>query len=161
MAKRSVAVGNGIDPSNHSVTHEEAASTIRSLLFVLALSVPVAWSQSQPPPPALSADLPRYYFKTPAAELAARADLDKALAQLGEFKGEINSAKQLLSALQTYDGIQILSAKHEGYLHLVCSRNRKDPACEADEKLESDVDAKTAFLAPEILAIPEDVCTHS
>ncbi|MFZ0479300.1 MAG: M3 family metallopeptidase [Terriglobales bacterium] len=127
-----------------------------SLLFVLALSVPVAWSQSQPPPPALSADLPRYYFKTPAAELAARADLDKALAQLGEFKGEINSAKQLLSALQTYDGIQILSAKHEGYLHLVCSRNRKDPACEADEKLESDVDAKTAFLAPEILAIPED-----
>ena len=72
------------------------------------------------------------------------------------FKGKINSAKQLLGALQTYDKVQVLFTKHEGYLHLVCSQNRKDPACEADEKLESDVDAKTAFLAPEILAIPED-----
>ena len=36
------------------------------------------------------------------------------------------------------------------------SLNRKDTACDADEALYSDVDAKTAFLDPEILAIPED-----
>jgi oligoendopeptidase F len=108
-----------------------------------------------PAPIALSADLARYYFATPAAEVAARADLDKALDQLNALKGKINSAPQLLEALRTYDTVQNLFAKHEGYLHFVCSQNRKDPACEADEKIESDVDSKTAFLAPEILAIPE------
>lgn len=125
-------------------------------LCVLALAVPVAFA---PPPansPALSADLARYYFANSAAEVAARAELDKALAQLGEFKGKIDSAAQLLGALERYDTVQQLFARHEGYLHFVCSLNRKDAACDAEEKLESDVDAKTAFLAPEVLAIPED-----
>ena len=52
--------------------------------------------------------------------------------------------------------MQILFAKHERYLHLRCAQNRKDAACDADDALESDVDAKTAFLDPEILAIPEE-----
>lgn len=34
--------------------------------------------------------------------------------------------------------------------------NRKDPACDANEKLESEVTAQTAFLTPEILAIPSE-----
>ena len=54
------------------------------------------------------------------------------------------------------DAVQTLFARHEHYLHLRCAQNRKDASCDADHALESDVDAKTAFLGPEILAIPED-----
>ncbi len=115
-----------------------------------------AYPQSQPGSPALSADLARYYFASPAAEVAGRTDLDGAVARLEAFKGKINSGAQLLEALRTNDAVQHLFAKHEGYLHFVCSQNRKDPACEADEKIESEIDARTAFLAPEILAIPEE-----
>jgi oligoendopeptidase F len=104
----------------------------------------------------LSADLSRYYFKTPADEVAARAELNAALDQMGRFKGQLNSLHQLLGVLRQYDVVQTLFAKHERYLHLRCALNRKDVACDADKTLESAVDAKTAFLDPEILAIPED-----
>ncbi len=124
-------------------------------IFVTLVGIS-AYSQSHPATPGLSANLSRYYFASPKAELAARTDLDNAVAQLVALKGKINSAAQLLEALRTYDTVQDLFAKHEGYLHFVCSQNRKDPACEADEKIESDVDSKVAFLAPEILAIPEE-----
>lgn len=127
---------------------------VREVLLCLPIAATSLFAQT-PAPIALSADLARYYFATPAAELAARADLDNALGKLDALKGKINSAPQLLEALRTYDTVQDLFAKHEGYLHFVCSHNRKDPACEADEKIESEVDSKTAFLAPEILAIPE------
>ena len=128
------------------------------LLLVLALAMASGRLLAQSPstPPALSADLARYYFSTPAAEAVARADLDTTLDQLRRFKGQINSAAQLLGALRNEDRVQELYARHEGYLHLLCSLNRKDAACDADQKLESDVYAKTAFLNPEILTIPED-----
>jgi oligoendopeptidase F len=113
-------------------------------------------AQAPPISATLSVDLSRYYFKTPADELAARAELNAALAEMSRFKGQLNSTYQLLGALQQYDSVQKLFAKHEGYLHLRCSQDRKDAACDADKDLESDVDAKTAFLATEILAIPED-----
>src|SRR5215469_9219540 len=125
-------------------------------LTFAALLGGLAHSQSRPDSLALSADLARYYFASPRAEVAARSNLDKAVAQLIALKGKIDSAPQLLQALRTSDTVQNLFAKHEGYLHFICSQNRKDAACEADEKLASEVDAKTAFLAPEILAIPED-----
>ncbi len=105
---------------------------------------------------ALSADLSRYYFKTPAEEVAARAELNAALDAAGRFKGQLNSASQLLGVLRKYDAVQTLFAKHDGYLHLRCSLDRKDSACDADRALESEVNAKTAFLNPGILAIPED-----
>jgi oligoendopeptidase F len=105
---------------------------------------------------ALSADLSRYYFKTPAEEVAALAELNAALDRMGRFKGQLNSESQLLGILRQYDVVQKLFAKHEAYLHLRCALNRKDAACDADKALESDVDAKTAFLDPEILALPED-----
>jgi oligoendopeptidase F len=115
-----------------------------------------AFPQGQPASPALSADLTRYYFASPATELTARADLDKAVAQLVALKGKINSAAKLLEALRTNDTVEDLFAKHEGYLHFVCSQDRKSPACEADQKIESDVDSQIAFLAPEVVAIPAD-----
>jgi len=105
---------------------------------------------------ALSADLSRYYFKTPTEEVAARAELNAALDQMGRFKGQLNSAPQLLGTFRQYDAVQKLFARHERYLHLRCALNRKDVACDADKSLESDVDARTAFLNPEVLAVPED-----
>src|ERR1700689_867589 len=123
------------------------------LLFVMASS---AAAQTPITPVALSADLSRYYFKTPAEEVAARAELNAAIDQMAKFKGQLNSAHQLLGVLRQYDVVQKLFAKHERYLHLRCALNRKDIACDADKTLESAVDAKTAFLDPEILAIPED-----
>jgi oligoendopeptidase F len=39
---------------------------------------------------------------------------------------------------------------------LRCSLNRKDPACEANSKLGSEINAATAFLIPGILAIPKE-----
>ncbi|MFZ1008007.1 MAG: M3 family metallopeptidase [Candidatus Sulfotelmatobacter sp.] len=128
----------------------------RWALAVFALAVGVSTAQTASTPAALSADLSRYYFKTPVEELAASADLNTALDRTGQFKGQVHSAAQLLGVLRQYDTVQKLFAKHEGYLHLRCSLNRKDAACEADRQLESEVDAKTAFLNPEILAIPED-----
>jgi oligoendopeptidase F len=129
------------------------------LAFALAADVG-GHAQTRPASPdlssGLSADLARYYFKTSADEVAARADLDAALAQSDRFKGQINSASQLLGALRQNDAVQAIFAKHERYLYLRCALNRKDAACDADKALESEVDAKTAFLDPEILAIPED-----
>jgi len=125
------------------------------LVFVVAASVTVA-AQMQNTSVALSADTSRYYFRTPAEEIAARSDLNAAIERMGRFKGHVNSAPQLLGVLREYDTVQKLFAKHEGYLHLRCSLNRKDAACDDDQALESEVDAKTAFLDPEILAIPED-----
>lgn len=126
------------------------------VLFFLPFADASGSSQPPPVPASLSADLARYYFATPAAELAARSELNAALDQLAHFKGQLTSASQLLAALRADDAVQVLTAKHESYLHLLCSRNRKDAACEANQKLESEVDAQTAFLDPEILAIPED-----
>jgi oligoendopeptidase F len=125
------------------------------VVFAVAASVSMA-AQAPAISSPLSADLARYYFKTPADEVAARAELNAAIEQMGGFKGHVNSAPQLLGVLREYDAVQKLFAKHEGYLHLRCSLNRKDVACDDDRALESDVDAKTAFLDPEILAIPED-----
>jgi oligoendopeptidase F len=113
-------------------------------------------AQAPPASPALSADLSRYYFKTSADEITARGELNAALDQLGRFKGHLNSAHQLLGALRQHDVVQKLFAKHERYLHLRCALNRKDAACDADKTIESEEEAKTAFLDPEILAIPED-----
>jgi len=119
-------------------------------------SVSPSGASSAPSSVGLSADLSRYYFKTPEDEVAARADLNAALLALDQLEGQINSAPKLLGALQKYDAVQKLYAKHEGYLHLRCAQNRKDAACEAEHTLEAEVDAKTAFLDPEILTIPED-----
>jgi oligoendopeptidase F len=125
-------------------------------LAAFALAAGVGSAQTTTAPAALSADLSRYYFKTPAEEVAARAGLNAELDRMGQFKGRVHSAAQLLGMLRQYDTVQELFAKHEGYVHLRCSLNRKDAACDADRELESEVDAKTAFLNPEILAIPED-----
>ncbi len=79
--------------------------TMNSLLFLLfLLSVAVA---AQPPPKgkALTADLGRYYFASPEAETAARADLESGLKQFGKFKGQMNTASRLIDALRAYEEV--------------------------------------------------------
>ena len=127
-----------------------------SLIFLFGLAIHVGQNDAQTPPAApLSADLARYYFASPDAEIAARSDLDSALAHLGSFRGQINTGQRLLGALESYEEVLKLYRRHETYLRLRCSQNRKDPACDANAKLESEVNEKTAFLSSEILAIPE------
>jgi oligoendopeptidase F len=108
-----------------------------------------------PSPKPLSADLARYYFSTPKAEIDARSELNGALERLRQFQGKIDSASNLLAALRAYESVLTLAAKHENYLHMRCAMDRKDAACADNQKLSSGVDAKTAFLGPEILAIPD------
>jgi oligoendopeptidase F len=124
------------------------------LIFCLAIHVSAGNAQTASPTP-LSADLARYYFKSPEAELAARSELESALKLLGNLKGQINTGQRLFNALQSYEDVLKLYRRHETYLRLRCSQNRKDPACGANAKLGSEVNAATAFLFPEILAIPE------
>jgi oligoendopeptidase F len=123
------------------------------LLLCAAMTAVVA-AQTPQAGQALSADLGRYYFASPAAEVAARGDLDSALEHLEKFKGQINTGPHLLNALQSYEAVLKLYRRHEGYLRLRCSLNRKDVACDENEKLGSEVSRKTSFLNPEILAIP-------
>ena len=104
---------------------------------------------------ALTADLARYYFSSPDAEVAARAGLDSALERLAVFRGRITSGARLLGALQSYEAVLVSYRRHEAYLHLRCSRDRRDPACDANDGLGSEVNARTSFLNPEVLAIPE------
>ncbi|HET6929384.1 MAG TPA: hypothetical protein VFI45_03620, partial [Candidatus Acidoferrum sp.] len=123
-------------------------------LFCLAIHVPSINSQTASQTP-LSADLARYYFASPETEIAARSDLDSALKHLSTLQNHINTGQQLFNALQSYENVQKIYQRHETYLRLRCSRNRKDAACASNAKLGSEVNAATAFLFPEILAIPE------
>jgi oligoendopeptidase F len=128
---------------------------VNGLVFLFCVAMRVVATDAQTPPaPLLSADLGRYYFASPGAETAARTDLDGALKRLGKFQGQINTGPRLLDALQSYEEVLKLYRHHDAYLRLRCSQNRKDPACEANGKLASEVNAETAFLVPEILAIP-------
>lgn len=127
-----------------------------SLVFLLSLAIYVVTTAGQTVPPAVfSADLARYYFASPEAEIAARTDLDTAIKHFSTFHGQINTGQRLLNVLQSYEDVQKICRRHETYLRLRCSQNRKDPACAANSKLESEVNTATAFLFPEILAIPE------
>ncbi len=101
----------------------------------------------------LTADLERYYFSSPQDEASARRVLDSALNDLAQLKGAIDAGPRLLQELQGYESVLKIYRRHDGYLHLRCSLDRKDPACGANQKLESDFDARTAFIIPQILAI--------
>jgi oligoendopeptidase F len=130
---------------------------MKSLIFLLCMAMQVAAVDAQTAPvEPLSADLGRYYFNSLEAETAARAELDSTLKRLGKFQGQINSGQRLFEALQSYEEVLKVYRHHEAYLRLRCSLNRKDPSCEANGKLGSEVNAETAFLLPEISAIPTE-----
>jgi len=126
-----------------------------------ALAVVMAqWlALAQPPPPntaAWSADLARYYFKTPAEEIAARDELNAALDRTTRLKGHLENASQLLELMRSYYAAQELFAKHDAYLHLRCAMDRNDRACHDRQQLSADVTAKTAFVESEILSLSDD-----
>ena len=106
-----------------------------------------------PSQPSLTADLTRYYFASPEAEVAARADLAQSLKVLKGYEGHLDSGPNLILALQAYEKVQTLYHKHDGYLHLRCARNRDDAGCGDEQQLGATTNAQTAFVAPEILAL--------
>lgn len=126
---------------------------MKPLIFLLCMATTV-YAQTTLGP-ALSVDLGRHYYSSLDTETAARTELDAALKRLGQFQEQINTGQQLLQALQSYEEALKLYRHHDAYLRLRCSLNRKDLACEANGKLGAEVNARTAFLIPEILAIPE------
>jgi oligoendopeptidase F len=135
--------------------HVKIVNSIALLLcaaMVCAVTTAVVAAQAGQ---ALSADLGRYYFASPAAETVARADLNAALDHLEKLKGQINTGAHFLLVLQSYEDVLVLYRRRDGYLRLRCSQNRKDAACGKNEKLGSEVSQRTSFLNPEILAIPE------
>lgn len=130
---------------------------MKSCIFLLCTAIYVAAVDAQTPLlQPLSVDLTRYYFSSLEAETTARADLTSALKRLAKFQGQINTGQQLLGALQSYEEVLKLYRHHEAYLRLRCSQKRQDPACDANGKLGSEVNAETAFLVPWILTIPKE-----
>jgi len=113
-------------------------------------------AQNSNPPVALSVDLSRYFFKTPEEEVAARTELNAALDRIAKFSRHVDSAAQLLQLLQQQDDFRRLLARHEDYLHLRCSLNRKDTACEAEHRMEADFDPSTLTFDAQIQAMPEE-----
>jgi oligoendopeptidase F len=127
-----------------------------SLAFLFTIAIYLITAVAQTASPAIfSADLARYYFTSPEAEIVARKGLDSALKKAGTLHGQINTGQRMLEALQSYEDVQKIYRHHETYLRLRCSQDRKGPACAANAQLESEVNAATALLFPEILAIPE------
>jgi len=128
--------------------------TLNSITLLLCAAISIAAAAQTPSVgQALTADLARYYFTSPQDEVAARGALDSALKELERFKGQIDSGSRLLRVLQAYEEVLQIYRHHEAYLRLRCSLNRKDPACDDNQKLASDVGARTAFLTPEISAL--------
>lgn len=129
----------------------KTASSFFLLLYVVLNGVPAAQAQGGQ---ALTADLARHYFASPETEATRRADLNTALQRLQGYKGRLDSGAHLLGALMAYEEVEKVFRRHEGYLHLRCAQDVKYPACDARDRLESDTDAKTAFLSSEVLALP-------
>lgn len=125
------------------------------ILFTIC-TTPATAQQAAKTAPGLSVDLSRHYFKAPQEELAARDELNAALGDLERLRAQLDSAPHLLAFLEQKGAVQKLFAKHDDYLYLRCSLNRKDPACEEEDKLDSEFHAKKAFFEPAILAIPDD-----
>jgi len=135
---------------------QKGQHAIRTLIAFAIVASATGIAQSSSATSSLSVDLSRYYFKTPQEEVAARAELNAALDRMIGLKGQLDSAPQLLALLQQNDIVQKLFAKHDDYLYLRCSLNRKDSACDEKSKFESDFNSKTAFFIPDILSLPED-----
>ena len=108
----------------------------RIVVLVLTTIAMLAAAQS-PSQPSLTADPTRYYFASPEAEVAARADLAQTLKSLQSYEGYLDNGPNLFLALQAYEKVQTLYRRHDGYLHLRCARNREDKACEDEQKLGS------------------------
>lgn len=143
---------------------DSAEGTALGFLFFFAIcacTLPVflATAQGQQAPDTatrLSIDLARYYFKSPQDEVFSRTNLDAAVNRLESFRGKLDSGSHLLSFLEQSDAVHKLFAKHDDYLYLVCSLNRKSSACEEEDKLDSGFNARSAFFEPAILGISEE-----
>ena len=97
-------------------------------------------------------------FASPDAEKADRAVLERDLQALQSMRGTVTAdGDHLLRALQLNDQVLVRESQHAMYLYLRYAVDTRDEKSrEDDDALESEVDAKTAFLKDEILHMPAD-----
>ena len=123
----------------------------RRFLTIAALVVFPAMVQAAP-----SANLARYYFASPDAELASRAQLTQQLTDLEKSQKTFTAtAPALAAALTQFEHIQTEAVRHDAYLHLRCADDKSDSkACSGEDDVDSMVDSHTAFIASGIAALP-------
>src|SRR2546422_9291961 len=97
-------------------------------------------------------------FASADAEKADRAALQRDLETLQTMRGAVTSdAAHLLRVLELNDAVQIRLARHSMVLYLRYAVDTRDEKNRDDrEALESEVDAKTAFIQDEILRVPAE-----
>ncbi len=124
----------------------------RLLLGALAIGFAVSARAGDAP---RHVDLARWYFATPAAELAYRSALAALYRQLQAMHGRLLAAPaNLFQALSLNDRILRSYGRHDAYLLLRCRMDKTDgTACADDNALASDLTGKTAFLATEAAAL--------
>jgi oligoendopeptidase F len=122
----------------------------RRSLTVAALAMLPVLAQAAP-----SADLARYYFASPEAELTYRAQLAQKLAELEKSQKTVTvSAAAMAATLVQFEHIQTEAIRHDAYLHLRCADDKSDnKACEGEDAVDSMVDSHTAFIASGVAAL--------
>jgi oligoendopeptidase F len=138
----------------YRLTMTDLRGTLFVLLGVAGVLVTASHAEGQSAPQRVVADLERYYYRSAANEIAARTTLSRALAKLDARASHIATGADLLWSLQAYDTILRQAQHHDVYLHMVCARNRREPACEARRVLAGEVDSKTAILRDVVLRLP-------
>jgi oligoendopeptidase F len=143
----------------------------RSRLAALCLSTVIAPLSAMSAPavktPAADADNPAYMwdltdlYKTPQAWTAQHDAIRARAEKLEAFKGTLGkSAADMLKALSEYSDVRKQSARLSTYASLKADENVKIGANQERQQsaqaLETLISAKTAWLAPEILALGAD-----
>src|ERR1051325_7445582 len=102
-------------------------------------------------------DFARYFFATPEAEKAERADLYATVTQLEALKGRVTkNAANLQHALELNDRVQIQLNRHYTYLYLRNAVNTLDEASLTEaSNLDAEVTTRTAFLRQELMQLSE------
>ena len=120
-------------------------------LTVAALAIFPALVQA-----AASADLARYYFTSPEAELTSRAQLAQQLSDLERSQKTFTAgASAMATTLAHFERIRTEAVRHDAYLHLRCADDKSDSkACDGEDAVDSMVDSHTAFIASGIAALP-------
>jgi oligoendopeptidase F len=122
----------------------------RSLTLAALAMFPVLSQAAQ------SADLARYYFASPEAELTSRAQLAQQLTDLEKIQNTFTASSTAMAAtLARFERIQTEAVRHDAYLHLRCADDKSDSkACSGENDVDSMVDSHTAFIASGIAVLP-------
>ena len=143
------------------MTRSIAAATL--LLFITTVSLATAATPLTPaaaPGDSVAPyhfDLARYFFASPAAEVAARGHLRERVGTLRSAGAHLTtSPTALLRALRLADSVRSESKRHTIYLDLLAQLNTLDEAsAQARSTLESELDAATSVVDNGLLTLDD------